>query len=108
MSSIQPRKQRKARYNAPLHLRQKQVAAHLSKQLREQKKKRSLPLHKGDTVKIMRGRFRGRTGKVVEVSVTERYAHVEGVVMKKQSGKEVLAKIQPSTLLITELGERKG
>ncbi|MDP2717246.1 MAG: 60S ribosomal protein L26, partial [Candidatus Micrarchaeota archaeon] len=35
--SRQPRKQRKARYDAPLHVRQKHVRAHLDKALRLEK-----------------------------------------------------------------------
>ncbi|HOV52389.1 MAG TPA: 50S ribosomal protein L24, partial [Methanothrix sp.] len=50
MKSIQPRKQRKERYTAPLHRRQKYMHAPLSKALREELKKRSAELRKGDTV----------------------------------------------------------
>ncbi|MCX6675337.1 MAG: 60S ribosomal protein L26, partial [Methanothrix sp.] len=41
MKSIQPRKQRKERYNAPLHKRQKYMHSPLSKALREELKKRN-------------------------------------------------------------------
>lgn len=107
MKSIQPRKTRKRAYNAPLHKRQKMVRAHLSKALREQRKKRSFGVRKGDTVKVMRGRFKGRTGKVTRVDLGPLKVMVEGIVVKKQTGKEVLAKIDPSNLMITELVERK-
>ncbi len=106
--SRQPRKQRKARYDAPLHIRQKQVRAHLDKALRAQKKKRALQLHKGDTVKVVRGKFKGQSGKIAEVSVVRRLVRVEGLMVKKQSGKELLAKIDPSNVIITALAERKG
>ncbi|MBS1194889.1 MAG: ribosomal protein L24p/L26e, archaeal/eukaryotic, partial [Methanomicrobia archaeon] len=46
--SIQPRKQRKARYTAPLHIKGKFLSATLSKELREQYKRRSLRVVKGD------------------------------------------------------------
>lgn len=102
-----PRKQRLARYEAPLHVRQKQVAAHLSKELRTAQKKRSLPVRKGDTVKIMRGRYSGLSGKVIGVDLSARTVSVEGVNVKKQSGKEIPAVIEPSNVLITQLSERK-
>ena len=50
IESKQPRKQRKARYNAPAHLRGKFISAPLSPALRTQYKKRTLRVVKGDTV----------------------------------------------------------
>lgn len=52
--SKQPRKQRKARYNAPLHIRHKFMSAALSDELRDKYGKRSFPLRKGDTVRVVR------------------------------------------------------
>ena len=46
--SIQPRKQRKARYTAPAHARGKYLSASVSKDLREKVGKKSLPLKTGD------------------------------------------------------------
>ncbi|MBI2444940.1 50S ribosomal protein L24 [Candidatus Micrarchaeota archaeon] len=107
VESSLPRKQRLARYNAPLHVRQKQVAAHLAKDLRATQKKRSMPVRKGDTVKILRGRFFGRSGKVIRVNLSARTVSIEGVNVKKQTGKEIPAPIDPSNVLITQLSERK-
>ena len=107
LKSIQPRKQRKRLYDALLHDKQKLVGAHLSKELRKDKKKRSLPIRKGDRVKIVRGMFKGKSGKVVSVKLVKMKIFVEGMLVKKQSGKEVLAAIQPSNVIITELTERK-
>ena len=103
----QPRKQRKNLYNAPLHLKQKLVSVHLTKELRKAKKKRSLAVKKGDKVKIMRGKFRGKEGKVARVSLNKLTVFVEGILLKKQAGKEVMAALQPSNLMITELETRK-
>jgi large subunit ribosomal protein L24 len=61
MKSKKPSKQRKAMYQAPLHRKHKLFSAHLSKELRKQWNKRSLPVRKGDEVKIMRGKFKGTT-----------------------------------------------
>ena len=67
--SSQPRKQRKYRYNAPLHIKQKFVSTHLSKNLRDKYKKRNINLRKGDSVKVMRGQFKNKSGKVEEVNL---------------------------------------
>ncbi len=101
--SSQPRKQRKRLFNAPLHVRQKIVAAHLSKELRKELGARSLPVRKGDTVLIMRGRFRGHKGKVARVDLKELKVYVEGAVVKKANGQEVMVPIHPSNLLIVEV-----
>lgn len=102
MSSKKPSKQRKALYQAPLHKRHKLVSAHLSKELRKGMKKRSLPLRKGDEVLIMRGKFKGKTGKVSEVDLKKLRIFIEGIKRKKVSGEEVLVPFHPSKLLITE------
>ncbi|MEM3030707.1 MAG: 50S ribosomal protein L24 [Candidatus Micrarchaeia archaeon] len=104
MPSIQPRKQRKARFAAPLHARHRLVAAHLSKEARQKlgTKRRSLPLRKGDRVKVLRGEHKGKTGKVARVSLSSLKAFVEGVVVKEAKGTEKLCPIDPSNLLILE------
>ena len=48
MVTTKPNKQRKSRYQAPLHKKQKFLGAHLSKQLRDQWNRRSLAVRKGD------------------------------------------------------------
>ncbi len=100
MVSKQPRKQRKALYEAPLHKRQKLVSAHLSKELREKFKKRSLLVRKGDEVKVLRGEFKGRTGKVVEVDLKKLKVYVDGITRKKSTGEEVKVPLHPSNLMI--------
>ena len=65
--SKQPRKQRKALYNAPAHARGKHLSASLSKDLREQVGKRSLPVRSGDKVRVLRGDFAGHEGEVLTV-----------------------------------------
>ena len=102
VSSRQPRKQRKYRYNAPLHVRQKFVSAHLSEVLRGRFGKRSLPLRKGDEVKVMRGSDKGFKGKIERIDLKEGKVYIEGLNVKKVDGSEVLKPKNPSNLLITE------
>ena len=78
----------------------------LSKDLRKKQKKRSLQAKKGDKVKIMRGKFKGEVGKILEVNLKSSKIIVEGIQAKKQDGSKVNLKLQPSNLQIIELFER--
>jgi len=101
--SKQPRKQRKYRYNAPLHIKQKFVSAHLSKDLREKYKRRSINLRKGDSVKVMRGQFRNKTGKIDEVNLKRTKVYVSGIEIAKRDGTKARYPLNPSNLVITEV-----
>ena len=103
VGSTQPRKQRKFRANAPLHVRHSLVSAHLSKDLRASLKKRSLPLRKGDEVVILRGESRKMRGIVDRVNLRTLKVYVDSIKVKKVDGSEVLRALEPSNLLITKL-----
>ena len=105
-SSKQPRKQRKYLANAPLHIRKKFISANLSKDLRKNHKKRSISLRKGDVVKIKRGKFKGKQGKVTEINLKNSKIIVDGIQTKKQEGSKVNVKLQPSNLQIIELNTK--
>ena len=102
-SSKNPKKQRKYRYNAPLHIKRKLTNAHLSKELRVKYKRRSLGLKKGDKVKVMRGGFKGHVGKVDRVDLKKSRIFLEGIEIIKKDGTKTTRPIAPSNLLITEL-----
>jgi large subunit ribosomal protein L24 len=108
MVSKQPRKQRKARYNAPLHIRQKFMGARLSEALSKEYSTRSAAVIKGDTVKVMRGDFKGTEGKVQDVSLANGTIAVEGVISTKVDGTEVPRLIYPSNVMITKLELKDG
>ncbi len=101
MKSKKPKKQRKALYQALLHKRQKLVSAHLVKELRKQFSKRSLPLRKGDEVKVLRGKFKKKTGKISKVDLRKLKVYIEGIKRKKVSGEETQIPFHPSNLIIT-------
>lgn len=103
IKSKQPRKQRKYRHNAPLHIKQKFVSAHLSKELRKKYNKRSANLRKGDGVKIMRGQFKNKSGKIEEVSLKKTSVYVSGIEIVKRDGTKSRYPIHPSNLMVTEL-----
>ena len=108
MVSKQPRKQRKARYNAPLHIRQKFMGARLSADLSKEYGTRSAAVIKGDSVKVMRGDFKGTEGKVQTVSLQDSTITVDGVISTKVDGTEVPRPIYPSNVMITKLELKDG
>ncbi|MHC1610769.1 MAG: 50S ribosomal protein L24 [Candidatus Methanospirareceae archaeon] len=101
--SKQPRKQRKARYKAPLHIRHKFMSAPLSEELRGKYGKRSFPVRRGDTVRVMRGDDRGKVGKVMSVDLKRERITVEGVVLARSDLSEVPRPVHPSNVMITKL-----
>jgi large subunit ribosomal protein L24 len=103
VKSHQPRKQRRALFRAPLHKRQKLVAAPLSPELRKQYGIRSLPVRVGDEVVILRGDFKGHKGKVVEVDLKRMRIYVEGVTVTNARGEPRYYPIHPSNVMIVSL-----
>jgi len=102
-SSKQRRKQRKFRHNATLHIKHKFLSAHLSKDLMKKHSTRSLPVRKGDTVKIIRGQFRNHVGKVEKVLLKKTKIHVDGAEQVKRDGTKSFYPIHPSNVIITTL-----
>ena len=102
-SSKQPRKQRKYAANAPLHLKRKLLSVNLSKELRKKHSKRNIPLRKGDVVKIMRGKFKNKQGKVIEVKTKMEKIFIEKIQIKKKDGSSVNVPLKASNLQIIEL-----
>ncbi|MDR0900937.1 MAG: 50S ribosomal protein L24 [Methanobrevibacter sp.] len=100
--SKQPRKQRKALYNAPLHARRKIMSVTLSKDLREDYNKRSLPIRTGDTVKVTRGEFKDHEGKVEKIDTRNYKVIVEGVNLSKPDGNSAFLPVHPSNLMIVD------
>ena len=102
-SSRKPRKQRKYLANAPLHIKKKFVSINLSKQLREKQGKKNIPVRKGDKVKVLRGKFKKKEGKITKVFLKQGKITMEGIQVKKRDRSNAVVKLQPSNLQITEL-----
>ena len=90
-ASIKPRKQHTYVRNAPRHMLGDFVASHLSKDLREKHKIRSLRLRVGDKVKILRGSFKNKTGKVERMNVQRRKVYITGIELTKRDGAQAEA-----------------
>ena len=101
--SKQSRKQRKYRYNAPLHIKTKFMAAHLSKELKQKHNKRSFSVRKGDKVQVMRGQFKKKIGKIERINLKKSKVYITGVETIKKDGTKILYPVNPSNLMILEL-----
>lgn len=102
-SSKQPRKQRKYRAKAPLHIKRKMLSVNLSKELRKKHEKRSIVPRKGDKVKITKGKNKGKSGKISKVKVNLEKIYIENMQVKKQDGSKIHFPFKAANLQITEL-----
>ena len=98
-----PRKQRKRLFNAPAHIRHKLMAAPLSNELAASKGAKTLPVRKGDTVRILRGDNKGFEGKVSRVDLKAYRIYLEGLTREKVDGTNIFLPIHPSKVQIRNL-----
>lgn len=103
MKTTSPRKQRKSLYQAPLHKRHKRFSAPLARELKTSHNTNSLPVRRGDTVRIMRGDRRGLEGKITRVDRKNYKILVEGVTREKVDGTTIPVPIHPSKVMIVNL-----
>ena len=105
VQSSKPRTQRRFRFSAPLHMRQHFLHAHLDKALRAKLKikTRAVQISKGDTVKVMVGKKRGASGKVIAVNLRTGRIFIDSVLRKNAKGKELPIPIAVSNVYITDL-----
>jgi len=102
-SSKAPKKQNKYRANAPLHIKRKFLSVALSKELRKKYARRNIVVVKGDVVKIIKGKFKKKQGKILRVYTKISKVEIEGIQVKKMDGSNALVKMQPANLQIVEL-----
>jgi large subunit ribosomal protein L24 len=107
LSSKQVRKQRKYRYNAPLHVRHRFLSANLSKELRKKYGKRSVPVRKGDEALIMRGSSAKKKGKILTIDMKKGRVTLDGLNRNKGDGTKVDIYFNPSNLQSLDLGDSK-
>ncbi len=98
-----PGKQRKRLFNAPAHLRHKLMAAPLSNELAASRGAKTLPVRKGDTVRIQRGDNKGFEGKVSRVDTKIYRIFIEGFTREKVDGTNIFLPIHPSKVQIRTL-----
>ncbi|KAI9307249.1 translation protein SH3-like domain-containing protein [Cunninghamella echinulata] len=97
------RKSRKAHFTAPSHIRQKLMSSALSKELKEKHSVNALPIRRDDEVLVVRGTYKGREGKVVQVYRKKWVIHIERVTREKANGATAPIGIHPSNVVVTKL-----
>ena len=104
-TSHKARKQRRAKGQAPLHQRRRMVSAHLDSTLMREYNVRSLPVRKGDTVKVIRGAkgLKGSENKVASVDLKSYKIVIENITAPKADGTETQRPVDPSDVIITKL-----
>ena len=90
-------------HNAPSHVRYKLMAAPLSSELSASRGTKSLPVRKGDTVRILRGDHKGFEGKISRVDRTKYRIYLEGLTREKVDGTTIFVPVHPSKVIIKNL-----
>jgi len=79
------------------------VCSNLSDNLKKQYNKKSTSVVKGDTVRIMRGEYKGVEGKVEKINTNKGKLSIEGVQREKIKGGQVKVLIHASNVKISSL-----
>ena len=90
-------------YRATYHTKSKQLGANLSKDLQKKYGKRSVRVLEGDSVKIVRGEFKGVDGKISKVSTQKNSVAIEGIKKEQTRGEKYDVYIHTSDLIVTSL-----
>ena len=87
----------------PKHKRDKMVGATLEDSLRKQYGRKNLRVIKGDSVRVMRGEYKGVEGKVEKVDTERAIFHIEGIQREKIRGGQVKVPIHSSNVMVIGL-----
>jgi large subunit ribosomal protein L24 len=87
----------------PKHQRNKMVGAVLEESLRKQYGRKNIRVVKGDSVRVMRGEYKGIEGKVEKVNTEHATFHIEGIQREKIRGGQVKVPIHSSNVMVISL-----
>lgn len=105
-ASKKPAKQRKYLYNAPAHTKRKMLKAPLSKDLKKEQNVGAAIVRTGDTVTVMRGDHKGKSGKVVGFSLKDKTkVYVQSIEVTRIDGQKKNVPLHHSNLLITKMAD---
>ena len=90
-------------YQATFQTRSKQLGSPLSKDLQKKYSKKSTRAVEGDTITILRGEFKGVSGKITKISKEKTSVTVEGVKKEKTKGDKFDVYIHTSNVVVTAL-----
>ena len=81
----------------------KQICAPISKELRKKYSRRSIRIMPDDIVKVVRGEYKGLTGKVSKISTQTSGIAIEGNKKEKLKGEKIDVYIHSTYMIITSL-----
>ncbi len=87
----------------PKHKRDKLVGAVLEDSLRKQYGKKNIRVIKGDSIRVMRGEYKGVEGKVEKVNTEHATFHIEGIQREKIRGGQIKVPIHSSNVMVISL-----
>jgi len=90
-------------YRAMNQVVNKQISAPLSKDLRKKYTRRSVRIMVDDTAKVIRGEYKGITGKVSKISTSNSCIAIEGNKKEKLKGDKIDVYIHSSNVIVTSL-----
>ena len=90
-------------YRAINQIISKQICAPLSKPLRKNYGRRSVRIMVDDTVKVIRGEYKGITGKVTKISTDSSGVAIEGNKKEKLKGEKIDVYIHSTNVIVTSL-----
>jgi large subunit ribosomal protein L24 len=98
-----PSKQRKRMFLSAYHERTKYLSANLSTELKDSNNTRSLPVRKGDRIRVLRGDYKGIEGRIQRVDRKSYRIYIDGINREKADGTKILVPIHPSKVQIIKL-----
>ena len=90
-------------YRAMNQVASKQICAPISKDLRKKYSRRSARIMVDDTIKVIRGEYKGITGKVSKISTESNSIAIEGNKKEKLKGDKIDIYIHTTNVIITAL-----
>ena len=90
-------------YRAMNQVASKQISAPISKDLRKKYSRRSARIMIDDTIKVIRGEYKGITGKVSKISTESNSIAIEGNKKEKLKGDKIDVYIHTTNVMITAL-----
>ena len=97
------RKPRKAHFSAPSSERRKLMSAPLASELKAEYGANAVPIRVNDEVRVTRGKYKNREGKVCQVYRKKWVIHIERITREKVNGATVNVGVDPSKVVITKL-----
>ena len=82
------------------------MSSHIATSLRNKVNARSLPLRKGDKVRVMRGDFKDHEGEITKIDLKSIKVYVDGAIVEKADGTRIEYPIHPSNLEIIDINKK--